>query len=308
MHAFDREVGEAEAGQRLDVWLVRHVPAMSRAKARDLASAGKIRINGRRARKGVRVQPGDRVTLEELPRSGAFEASPDPDLVLPLLHVDDHLVVVDKPAGVPSHPLRPEEVGTAAGALVARFPEMTGVGYSPREPGLLHRLDTDTSGVLLVARDADTFEALRADLEGGRMDKRYLALCAGAVSAPAVVDVPLASDPADARRVLACPDPAEAARRRARPGRTEILSARPIEGGLTLIEVRATRAGRHQIRAHLSHVGHPLAGDALYGGPSLPGLARHFLHASSITLRHPVHGGTVTIESPLPSELQALLA
>ncbi len=304
LHAVCIEVSEREAGERVDVVLVHHVEGMSRAKARGLAAEGCVRINGRRAKKGQRVAAGDRVTLDVLPAPSDFVAEPDPLLPLCVLHEDASLVAVDKPAGVPTHPLRPGETGTLAGALVARWPEMARVGYSRREPGIVHRLDTDTSGVVLAARDTESFERLRRDLSEGRMDKRYLALCQGRVEAPEVVEVPLASDPADARRVVACPDPERARRLRARPGRTVIVSSEAM-GAFSLVEVRAQRAGRHQVRAHLAFLGHPLAGDALYGGPPVPGLGRHFLHASRVTLRHPTTGAELYIEAALPDDLAA---
>jgi 23S rRNA pseudouridine1911/1915/1917 synthase len=189
---------------RLDVVLVQRVAGMSRAQARRLTSEGKVRINGRRAKKGDPLVPGDRVELEELPIPTDFTAAPDPDLPLAVVYEDARLVAVDKPPQVPSHPLRPDERGTVAGALAARYPEMRSVGYSPREPGIVHRLDTDTSGLLVAARDEATFDALRSDLKAGRWEKRYTAMVSGHLGAPRIVDFPLCRDPQDRRRVLAC--------------------------------------------------------------------------------------------------------
>jgi 23S rRNA pseudouridine1911/1915/1917 synthase len=218
--------------------------------------------------------------LESLPGPVDFYAAPDPELSLDVLVENVGYVVVAKPAGVPSHPLKEGEVGTLAGALVARYPEMRDVGYSKREPGILHRLDNDTSGVMLAARDQATFDALRQQLQAGEIEKRYLARCQGIVPAPMIIDTPIANDPRDSRRVRACTDPREIKRLRAQPATTEVLTSTPAEHG-SLIEVRANNARRHQIRAHLASIGHPLLGDPLYGGPS-PG--RHLLHAVSIQL------------------------
>jgi 23S rRNA pseudouridine1911/1915/1917 synthase len=290
-----------EAGLRLDVVLVRRVPGMSRAKAREMVASGDVRVNGRRARKGDRLAPGDRIVLARPPAPKDGPALPDPQLPLSVVYEDPWIVVVDKPAGVPSHPLREAETGTIASALVARYPEMAGVGYRLREPGLLHRLDTGTSGLMLAARDETTFHALRTALRNGQIDKRYIALVEGRVEAPRTIALPIASHPRDPRRVVIRDGVAGA-----RPARTEILRADPI-GVYTRIEVRATHATRHQVRAHLAAVGHPVVGDALYGGSAFAGLGRHFLHASHLVFEHPHLGTTLRLSSPLPRELLAVL-
>lgn len=304
--AIEFVVSDQEAGQRLDVVLVRRVEGMSRARARRLTEDGKVRVNDRRARKGRVLAPGDRVALDEVPPKTDFAAEPDPDLPLRIAYEDDHLVVVDKDAGVPSHPLRPDEKGTVASAIVARYPETAVVGYSAREPGIVHRLDTDTSGLLVVARSVAAFEALKSALREGRFDKRYLALCAGRIAAPRTIDLPIASHPSDPRRVVACVSEADIARLHPHPAETELLRAEP-RGAFTLVEVRARSARRHQIRAHLAALGHPLAGDRLYGGPEIQGLERHFLHAGEIAFPHPVTGAIVGARAPLPRDLEAAL-
>ena len=157
-----------DASERLDVVLARRVPGLSRDRVKALFEAGEVRVNGRRAKKSALVAAGDRVILESLPGPTDFHAVPDPDLSIEVILEREGFVVVDKPSGVPSHPLREGELGTLAGALVARYPEMRGVGYSNREPGILHRLDNDTSGLMLAARDRETFEALRQQTAGGR--------------------------------------------------------------------------------------------------------------------------------------------
>ena len=191
MSVAELEIEEGDAGQRVDVVLARRVPELSRARAKRLIEEGVVRVGGRRVKKSYTVSVGDRVTLESLPGPVDFYAAPDPDLSLDVLVENVGYVVVAKPAGVPSHPLKEGEVGTLAGALVAHYPEMRDVGYSKREPGILHRLDNDTSGVMLAARDQATFDALRQQLKAGEIEKRYLARCQGIVPAPMIIDTPI---------------------------------------------------------------------------------------------------------------------
>lgn len=279
MPAVELEIGEDDVGERLDVLLARRLPELSRAKAKSLIDAGDVRVDGRRVKKSHALGLGERITVESLPGPVDFDAAPDPDLTIDVLLETEGYVLVDKPAGIPSHPLREGELGTLAGALVARYPEMRGVGYRRREPGILHRLDTDTSGLILAARDRETFGELRRMLQAGEIEKRYLARCHGVVRAPIVIDTPIANDPRDRRRVRACTDPREMKRLDAQAARTEVLTSTPAAHG-SLVEVRANNARRHQIRVHLASIGHPLLGDTLYGGPSLEEPNHHLLHAS----------------------------
>jgi 23S rRNA pseudouridine1911/1915/1917 synthase len=260
-------------------------------------------LNGRPCRKGRAVRSGDSVELLEAPSSARFNPLPDPDCLLPVCFEDEHIVVVDKPAGVPTCPLRPEERRTAAGALLARFPEMKGVSPDPREAGLVQRLDTGTSGLLLAARHARAFQQLRRLLRSGQIDKRYLALCAGRVPAPADLRSWLGSRRRASRRVRVQDRPG----RRAREALTEILGSKPV-GDFSLVYLRVFSGRRHQIRAQMSAIGHPLAGDALYGGPPVAGLDRHFLHASELRFVHPVTGRPLRVRSDLPPELGRVLA
>jgi 23S rRNA pseudouridine1911/1915/1917 synthase len=277
------EVEEDDAGDRLDVFLARRSSGLSRARAKRMIEEGSVLVDGRRIRKSYVVAPGDRITLESLVPRVDFHARPDPDLVIEIVRETDRYVLVEKPAGVPSHPLEEGELGTLAGALVARYPEMRGVGYSNREPGLLHRLDTHTSGLMLAARHREAFDALRQQLRSGEIEKRYLARCRGVVDGPIVIETAIANDPRDRRKVRACTDPREIKRLRAQAARTEVLSSVPAAMG-SLLELRANNARRHQIRVHLSSIGHPLLGDTLYGGPALDEPAHHLLHASAIKL------------------------
>ncbi len=307
MATFSFEVTADEAGRRLDVALVRRLDGLGRAGAKKLVEQGGVRVNGRKVRKGAVLARGDLVEVVDLPGGADFAAEPDATVPLELVLEDPSFVVVSKPAGVPTHPLHPGETGTAAGGLVARYPEMAEVGYSRREPGICHRLDNDTSGLLLAARTAQAFERLTEQLKSGAIDKRYQALCIGRLSAPRIVDLPIANDPKNRRVVRVCEDPRDVLRLGGRDALTEVLEARPM-GRFTFVEVRACTARRHQVRAHLAAIGHPLAGDELYGGPPLPGLHGHFLHASMLTFAHPVTGEKVEVRAGLPEHLEAVMA
>ena len=293
---------EEQAGERLDA-LLAQVLRVSRVWARELLARGLVRVNGRAARKGQAVGQGDVVEIERVEPPHEAPAAPDSQLDLHVVFEDADFVAVDKPAHVAAHPLKTGELGTIANALVARYPEMARVGFSPREPGLVHRLDTDTSGLLLAARNNKTFDALRNAFARDRIDKRYTALCAGAVHAPQVIERPLGPERRGQRRVVVSQSATATVRR------TELLGSEtfPTAAELSLVEARMTRGYRHQIRVHLADIGHPLAGDVLYGGPTLSDLHRHFLHASRISFAHPTTLRDLVIESSLPNDLSSVL-
>ncbi|GAC1339505.1 MAG: RluA family pseudouridine synthase [Myxococcales bacterium] len=298
----ERVVPPDAAADRLDRAVAR-VFGVSRGRAMEWIAEDRVRVDGKRAPKGQPVGPGARLAVRLPPPDAPV---PEPLLAIRIVHADAQVVVADKPAGMPAHPLRPGETGTAANALVGRFPELASVGAAAREGGLVHRLDTDTSGLLLAARTPATHALLRAQFTARTVEKGYLALVAGEIHASGELDLPLAHDPQDARKVRAASDPEWAALHNARPALTRFS---PLErrSGFTLLEVEIATGVLHQIRAHLAFIGHPLAGDALYGGPELPGLSRHFLHAARLGFAHP-DGTHPRFESPLPAELAAVLS
>jgi 23S rRNA pseudouridine1911/1915/1917 synthase len=298
----ERQVPADAAPERLDK-VVAKLFGVSRGRAMDWIVEGRVRIDGKRAPKGAPVGPGARVSVERPPPD---QPVPQPELPIRIVHADACLVVADKPAGMPSHPLKPGEKGTAANALVGRFPELASVGSQLREGGLVHRLDTDTSGLLLAARTGAAWQMLRAQFTARSVEKGYLALVAGELHAGGEIALPLAHDPKDASRMMAISDPEYAEAHSARAAVTRFL---PVErrGGFTLLEVEIPTGVMHQIRAHLAFIGHPLAGDALYGGPILAGLGRHFLHAARLAFAHP-DGSRARYQSALPEDLAAALA
>lgn len=295
---------------------------VSRAKAKALLESG-VRLNGRRAVKGASVQEGDTIEILEPTDDGDAAAQPDPAVELDVRLETDRLLVVHKPAGLPTAPLRAGELGTLANAIVARFPDVAGVGPEPREPGLVHRLDTDTTGLVLVARTAAAYDELKHALRDGRVDKRYLAVVApGAGSGRAAsvaadgelpdtgtIDIPLAPHPKDKRRVFACVHPRDVARLSPRPATTSFTVLRRWETDdgerRALVEARAAKALRHQVRVHFAALGAPLLGDGLYGGPSAPDLARHALHASRVAYGGGKAVPAFVVEAELPPDLDA---
>ncbi len=305
-------VTDAHVGKRLDRYLVDALPELSRARARALLGEGHGRVNGRRMRKGDVVSAGDTVVIQGALPPQDFSPLPDPEVRFEVRHEDPAVLVVDKPAGVPTHPLRPDELGTLANGLVARYPETRDVGYRKREPGVLHRLDTDTSGLVVVARNAAAFDALRDSMRAGKVTKRYLALVEGRIAAEGSIDIPLVPHRKDPKRVEAVTEHVRLrAGTKTHPALTRYRPVRPL-GDFTLVEVELESAFRHQVRVHLAAIGHPLVGDTLYRGPRLPDdlgvkLERHFLHASEVVFVHPVTGAETRVTSPLPEDLAAVV-
>jgi 23S rRNA pseudouridine1911/1915/1917 synthase len=302
--ALELRVTEADAGLRLDRFLVVRAARGGRAQVSHWLREGRVTVDGRLLRKGDMLRLGQcvRVAAPDPVNLAAVAAIAPP---LTIVREDAQLVVIDKPARWPTHGHAVDEPHTLTAQLCERYPEMRGVGYRASEPGILHRLDNDTSGLLLAARDQATFDALRALLKAGAIRKRYLALCVGEAVAPRVFEGFLVSD--RGARVKVSPR----ADKRSRPARTELTDAHVVDvkgiGACSLLTVTAPHAGRHQIRAHLADAGHPLVGDRLYGGPTLAGLDRHFLHASALGFQHPVTREPIALSSALPPELQRLL-
>lgn len=292
------EVPVSALATRLDLH-VGETLGLSRAKLKALFDLNKVQVNGRRAKKGDKVQPGQTVQVELTQESR--DITPDPGFDLHILFEDSDVVVVDKPAGMPSHPLLPGEMGTVANALVARHPACAEASGDPREGGLCHRLDIDTSGVLLAARTRAAWTALRADFSGRRVDKRYWALVTGPLGDEGEIDLPLRHHPRHPDRV----EPALDGTGREAVSRFRILSR---AGEYSFVEVTILTGVLHQVRAHLAGIGAPLVGDTLYGGRLDEGLGRFFLHARALGFTQPSTQEVLNVVAPLPPELLASLA
>lgn len=290
-------VEDALAGRRLDAYLAAAGGAASVAAARRSIEAGLVRVDGRREKKGLRVRAGQVVEVAE--------AVPErrPEIALELLYEDADLVAVNKPAGVSSQSLVPGETGSMASALVARFPECAGASDDPREGGLGHRLDRETTGVLLAARNREAWRALREVLGGGS-EKTYLAEVTGAPFAPRespfvrrepgrwVVEAPIGRTGRRGAKVQV------GGGRQPLEARTE-LWALEERAHTTLVEAHLQRGRAHQVRAHLAHLGHPVVGDHVYGTEMSPSDGLR-LHALAVALPHPKNGRPLRIEAPPP--------
>ncbi|MFL5343562.1 MAG: RluA family pseudouridine synthase [Hyalangium sp.] len=292
-------VDAAKAGQRVDLF-VGEALGLSRAKLKRLFEEGAVKVNGRPAKKGLLVTGGQSITVEY--EEETREAVPDEGFPLRVLYEDSALVAVDKPAGRPSHPLRPGETGTVANALVARYPECASASEDSREGGLCHRLDIETSGVLVAARTREAWQAMRSAFGGRGVDKRYLALVTGPLAEEGEIEVPLRHHPRHPDRV----EPAMPGEEGAREAHS-LFQVLGRSGEYSLVEVRILTGVLHQVRAHMAGVGAPLVGDMLYGGREEPGLSRFFLHAQSLEFTHPVTGKKVRVESPVPAELTEVI-
>jgi 23S rRNA pseudouridine1911/1915/1917 synthase len=280
---------------RLDSWIAAAVEGLTRRMAQQLIEREWITVNRRPARKGQRLVEGDTIEVWRGGFEAEWTAAPAPEIDLAVVHEDPHLIALDKPSGVPTIPLSPDERGTLAGAVAAHFPECVPLGRSPGDSGLIQRLDRETSGLVLAARTPAAFAALLELQQRNAIEKTYQALVRGrSADLPSSVDLALGPAGPGGRAVR--PDPEGAAA-------TTVLSSCEQLGDWLLVTATIHRGFRHQIRAHLAHVGLPIAGDELYGGPSAPGIDRLFLHAGEVALPHPMSGELLECRSPLPRDL-----
>jgi 23S rRNA pseudouridine1911/1915/1917 synthase len=305
-------VPESLHGSRLDKAIAQLLPDFSRARVKRAIDLGAVRVNGRRLPKGGTVATGDALRID-VGQVAETPAMATPDAPLKVMLETDSVVVVDKPANQPTAPLRPGEIGTLVNAILGRYPELvpvdkdTFIGHSSREPGIIHRLDTETSGAVVVARTIAAFDTLKAALKEERIDKRYLLVCASeGLPDEGTIEFPLVSHPKDERRVHACIHPRDVMRYDPRPARTAYRVLSRV-GMWALVEARVGRALRHQIRAHFAAIEHPLAGDELYGGPVIRALGRHALHAAQVTYAGGDGIAAFDVTVPLPKDIASLM-
>jgi 23S rRNA pseudouridine1911/1915/1917 synthase len=283
-------VGPEAAGERLDVFLAAHTG--SRAAAQRLIDAGAVTVDGAPKPKRHVLRGGERVEVGELPAEAEPEAAEAP---FEIAWSDEHLLVVDKPAGVVVHPARGNRTGTLAQALRG----LAKGGEDPDRAGIVHRLDRDTSGLLLVARTVAAYDGLRAQMRARAITREYLALVEGRPPArEGTIDAPLGRDRRVRTRISSDTD-------EGKPAVTHFEVERALPHS-TLLRVRLETGRTHQIRAHLLAIGHPVLGDPEYGKPGY-GLERQFLHAERLALAHPITGAPLEVRSPLPEDLRAAL-
>jgi 23S rRNA pseudouridine1911/1915/1917 synthase len=308
--AFTLTVEKADRGKRLDLFLTEQLPAQSRAQIQRYIREGCILLNAAQTKAGTRLKEGDLIK-GQIPAPRPAVALPE-DLPIRLIYEDADIVVVDKPAGMVVHPAGGVQSGTLVNALLFRLKDLQGVGGVLR-PGIVHRLDKGTSGVMVVAKNDQAHEALVRQFKGREVKKIYLALVYGRMKeAEGTINAPLGRHPIDRKRFsLRTRQPKEAL--------TEWQVKERFEG-ITLVQVAPKTGRTHQIRVHMASRGYPLVGDPLYTkkrrlaqieDPVLRGrieaLGRQALHASSLAFRHPTIGKIVEFTAPLPADIEKIL-
>jgi 23S rRNA pseudouridine1911/1915/1917 synthase len=299
----DLVVSAAPAAVRLDVYLAGRLPELSRAALRKLIDRGRVLVNGITAKASLRLKNGDRIEAD-LESVEAEESAPVPEeIAFKVLHADDEVLVIDKPYGLVVHPGAGNRKGTLVNALLARYPEIRGVG-DPDRPGIVHRLDKETSGLMVVARTPRAYESLVSQFKGREVRKTYLGLVWGTMSAAeGRLDWPIGRHVSNRQKIsVKTSSPREA-----------ITEYRVLEKlkEFTWLEIRPLTGRTHQIRVHLAAAGHPLVGDSKYGRKRLAKSGkkgtppRLFLHAHKLSFIHPATGLRVDFTSPLPPELEA---
>jgi 23S rRNA pseudouridine1911/1915/1917 synthase len=276
------------AGVRLDRFLAELPGVGSRAAAERLLAEGSVLVDGAVARKSARLSGGEQIELPELPEPGPLEPE---DVGLRVAYEDEHLLVVDKPAGVVVHP----SPGHGTGTLVHGVLEHGAAGGDEERPGIVHRLDRDTSGLLVVARSPEAYERLKELVQKHELEREYLALVRGRPRSRAGrIEASIGRDRRDPTRQSLDTD-----RPRAAVTHFEVIE---LIGEHALVRVRLETGRTHQIRVHLGAIGLPVLGDSVYGVPD-PALGRQFLHATRLAFTHPFSGERVDVESPLPPDL-----
>jgi 23S rRNA pseudouridine1911/1915/1917 synthase len=294
---------------RLDRFLATAL-ALSRSQLQRLIKDGSVRVGGRAAKANQPVKPGQEISID-VPE--LIDAAPAPEnLPLPIVYQDKDLIVVDKPAGMVVHPAAGHESGTMVNALLHHVDDLSGIGGEKR-PGIVHRLDKGTSGLMVVAKHDRAHEELARQFAQREVEKEYIALAWGEVMAGRRIDAPIGRDPSNRRKMAS----AESARlRRTRAAVTRVVRAEHFGRVLTLAQVAIHTGRTHQIRVHLSAIGHPIVGDALYGGVHrrVPGdiravahLDRPFLHAARLVFSHPEDGRRMEFLSAMPADLEKVL-
>lgn len=299
-------ISKEEEGKRLDALLAVHFPSSTRAFCREAILHGSVLVNGVVCiNKGNKARAGETVTVDRLLEADDNRVAPDPSVELHILFEDASLLAVNKPAGMAVQPLKCREKGTLMNGLVARYPELAGIGDQPLMAGALHRIDAETSGLVLAARTQDVFEDMRKQFAERKVVKVYYALVEGHVGVPGCMKNELAHDPDVPYCRMVNADSLQNPDRRMYAE----TAFKPVEwiDRWTLLEVTITTGVTHRIRCQLALNGTPIVGDALYGARERFDTERHFLHAYSASFRHPGNGQPCRIEAPLTPDFETFL-
>jgi 23S rRNA pseudouridine1911/1915/1917 synthase len=284
-------------GMRLDAYLSQYVGERSRSEWRRMIDVGLVTLNDAAVRPSVRLAAGDRLRIRPAAAHALLE--PDPSIELRVLYDDPAIVVIDKPAGLVVHPAPGHETGTLVHALLARFPDLRDPTGEMR-PGIIHRLDKDTSGVMVVGKTPDAVAAVQRQMQRGAVSKRYRLLVLGTIQEEeGIIEAPIGRDPQNRQRM--------AVRADGRSARTEfrVLERLP---GYTYLDAGLPSGRTHQLRVHFSYIGHPIAGDRTYGRGRAPGrLGRQFVHAHALKLTSPATKREETYVAELPEDLESTL-
>ena len=284
-----------EPGQRLDTFLAQRCPDLSRSRIQALTTDGCVTVDGSTAKPAARLREGQTVSLLVPPPAPSALVPQAMDLAV--VYEDSDLLVIDKPAGLVTHPAPGHPDHTLANAVLAHCPDLEGVGGEIR-PGLVHRLDRDTSGLIAVAKNDGAQTGLSSQFKDRTVAKAYLAAVTGHPEPDrAIIDAPIGRHPRSRTRMAVVSN-----------GRDAVTGYEVLRRlrGYSLVEARPRTGRTHQIRVHLASIGHPVAGDAIYGKPA-PGLDRHFLHACRLAFDHPRTGKRLELESALPEDLRTWL-
>ena len=283
------------AGERLDRFLAARCADLSRSRIKRLIADGEVAVDGHERNAGFRLRQGQSVAI--------IVPDPVPTHMMPqripldVVHQDEDLLIVDKPAGMPVHPGVGHPDSTLVNAVLGLNPAIGEVGGAMR-PGLVHRLDMDTSGLIAIAKTDRAHASITGQLRDRTVNKGYLALVVGTLNpVEAVIDAPIGRDPHDRKKMAIVEE--------GRPSSTRYKTLANYRG-CTYADVRPKTGRTHQIRVHFASLGHPVVGDALYGRED-PRIGRHFLHAAYLEFDHPASGERVRFRAPLPNDLQCLL-
>lgn len=303
-------VTEENEHTRLDVFLASVLPSISRSYVQRLIKDGRVTVGGKPVKANLPVKTGQQVDVD-VPEPVATAVQPEA-LPLPILYEDRDVVVLDKPAGMVVHPAAGHSGGTLVNALLHHVDDLSGIGGEKR-PGIVHRLDRGTSGLMVVAKNDAAHEELSRQFRDREVEKEYIALVWGEVMAGRRIDAPIGRDASNRKKMSAAPPNRV---RRSREAVTRVVSAEHFGRTLTLVHVAIHTGRTHQIRVHLSAIGHPVVGDPLYGGVHrrVPGdlravthLERPFLHAARLAFKHPSDGRRMEFTTDLPDDLARVL-